>query len=87
MGEEFALVVTQGILVDCHRLFAFKFDALHHSLMRELSARIEVFEHQSAVHRSQSAPGGKMYKHRDILDPALQSTVSIDTEVVAYNLG
>lgn len=87
MGEECVLIVAQSVLIDRHGLFMFKFDALHHSPMCELSARLEVFKHQSAAQKSQGASTGTMDERRDILDLAFQSAVLIDIEVVAYDLG
>jgi hypothetical protein len=49
MSEEFALIVTQSVLVHRCWFFVFKFNALHHLFMREPGAEIEVFQHQSAV--------------------------------------
>ena len=86
MGKEFALIVAQSVFVHGHRLFAFKLYALHHSFVRELSTRMEVFEYQSAVVGDQSASRPRVNECQNILDLALQSTVSIDVEVSAYDL-
>jgi hypothetical protein len=86
MDKVFAFIVAQRVLIHRHRLFAFKLDALHHLFMRKLSARIEVFEYQSAVVGDQRISGVRMYESRNILDLALQSAVSVDAEMAAYYL-